>query len=81
VMEYGRLGASGLKISRVVYGNWLTHGSHVDETAALAYVRTARELGISTSDSADACVSTEAESFLGGDWDREVCSWIGVRSS
>jgi aryl-alcohol dehydrogenase-like predicted oxidoreductase len=76
-MEYVRLGASGLKISRVVYGNWFLHGWHDNQSAALA----AREPAISTFDTADACASTEAESFLGGDWDREVCSWIGVRSS
>jgi aryl-alcohol dehydrogenase-like predicted oxidoreductase len=65
MMEYIRLGTSGLKISRVIYGNWLTHGSHVEKAKALACVRTARELGISTFDTADAYANTEAESFLG----------------
>lgn len=65
MMEYIRLGTSGLKISRVISGNWLTHGSHVEKANALACVRAARELGISTFDTADAYANTEAESFLG----------------
>lgn len=64
-MEYVRLGGSGLKISRVVYGNWLTQGSHADRETAFECVRTARDLGISTFDTADAYANTEAESFLG----------------
>lgn len=64
-MEYVRLGASGLKVSRVIYGNWLTQGSHAEKENALACVRTALELGISTFDTADAYANTEAESFLG----------------
>jgi aryl-alcohol dehydrogenase-like predicted oxidoreductase len=65
MMEYVRLGTSGLKISRVIYGNWLTHGSHAERETALACVRAARDLGISTFDTADAYANTEAESFLG----------------
>lgn len=64
-MRYVRLGNSGLKISRVVFGNWLTQGSDADRSAALACVRAARDLGISTFDTADAYSNTEAESFLG----------------
>ncbi|NJC72961.1 aldo/keto reductase [Planosporangium thailandense] len=64
-MEYVRLGASGLKVSRVVYGNWLTHGPHTDRADAFACVRAARDLGISTFDTADAYANTEAESVLG----------------
>ena len=40
-MEIRNLGASGLKISAISYGNWLTHGSQVEEDAALACVRRA----------------------------------------
>ena len=40
-MEIRNLGASGLKISEIAYGNWLTHGSQFEEDAALACVRQA----------------------------------------
>lgn len=65
MMGHARLGASGLKVSRVIYGNWLTHGSSADPAQALACVRTALDLGISTFDTADAYANTEAESLLG----------------
>ena len=64
-MEHRYLGRSGLKVSAVSYGNWLTHGSQVEEEAALACVRRALELGITTFDTADAYASTKAEAVLG----------------
>ena len=33
-MEFRHLGSSGLKVSEISYGNWLTHGSQVEEDAA-----------------------------------------------
>jgi len=42
-MEFRNLGKSGLKISEIAYGNWLTHGSQVEEDAATACVRQALE--------------------------------------
>jgi aryl-alcohol dehydrogenase-like predicted oxidoreductase len=64
-METRNLGKSGLKISAIAYGNWLTHGSQVEEEAALACVRQALDEGITTFDTADAYASTKAESVLG----------------
>ncbi|MDO9495536.1 MAG: aldo/keto reductase, partial [Nocardioides sp.] len=64
-MEIRNLGASGLKISAISYGNWLTHGSQVEEDAALACVRQALEEGITTFDTADVYANTAAESVLG----------------
>ena len=64
-METRNLGSSGLKISAIAYGNWLTHGSQVEEDAALACVRQALDEGITTFDTADAYASTRAESVLG----------------
>jgi voltage-dependent potassium channel beta subunit len=64
-MEIRNLGSSGLKISAIAYGNWLTHGSQVEEDAALASVRQALEEGITTFDTADAYANTKAESVLG----------------
>ena len=64
-MEFRNLGKSGLKVSAVSYGNWLTHGSQVEEDAALACVRQALEEGITTFDTADVYANTKAESVLG----------------
>ena len=52
-MEFRYLGNSGLKISEITYGNWLTHGSQVENDAATACVRAALDAGISTFDTAD----------------------------
>ena len=64
-MKKRNLGASGLKISEIAYGNWITHGSQVEEDAALACVRRALDEGITTFDTADVYANTLAESVLG----------------
>jgi aryl-alcohol dehydrogenase-like predicted oxidoreductase len=64
-MEYRHLGRSGLVISEIAYGNWLTHGSQVEAEAATACVRAALEVGITTFDTADVYAATRAESVLG----------------
>ncbi|HYO38149.1 MAG TPA: aldo/keto reductase family protein [Nocardioidaceae bacterium] len=64
-METRNLGSSGLKISAIAYGNWLTHGSQVEEDAAIACVRQALDEGITTFDTADVYANTKAETVLG----------------
>lgn len=64
-MRTRNLGASGLKISEIAYGNWLTHGSQVEEDQALACVRQALDEGITTFDTADVYANTRAEAVLG----------------
>jgi aryl-alcohol dehydrogenase-like predicted oxidoreductase len=64
-MEYRHLGRSGLKISEIAYGNWLTHGSQVEEDAARSCVAAALDEGITTFDTADAYAGTKAEEVLG----------------
>jgi len=64
-MEFRYLGNSGLKISEITYGNWLTHGSQVDNDVATRCVRAALDAGISTFDTADVYANTVAESVLG----------------
>ncbi|MFG1806895.1 aldo/keto reductase family protein [Streptomyces sp. NPDC049040] len=64
-MEYRHLGRSGLIVSEIAYGNWLTHGSQVEEDAATACVRAALDVGITTFDTADVYAQTRAESVLG----------------
>lgn len=64
-MEFRRLGNSGLKVSEISFGNWLTHGSQVDEDTARATVLAALDAGVSTFDTADVYAATAAESVLG----------------
>ncbi len=64
-MEFRRLGRSGLTVSEIAYGNWITHGSQVEEDAAKACVQTALDSGITTFDTADVYARTRAESVLG----------------
>jgi aryl-alcohol dehydrogenase-like predicted oxidoreductase len=64
-MEYRYLGNSGLKISEITYGNWLTHGSQVENDVATQCVRAALDAGISTFDTADVYANTAAETVLG----------------
>jgi len=64
-MEYRHLGRSGLKISQIAYGNWVTHGSQVEEEAARACVAAALDEGITTFDTADVYAGTRAEEVLG----------------
>ena len=64
-MKFRHLGNSGLKISEITYGNWLTHGSQVENDIATQCVRAALDHGISTFDTADVYANTKAESVLG----------------
>ncbi|GID32154.1 aldo/keto reductase family protein [Paractinoplanes brasiliensis] len=64
-MEHRHLGRSGLLISELAYGNWITHGSQVEEEAAVACVRAALDVGITTFDTADAYAGGRAEEVLG----------------
>jgi aryl-alcohol dehydrogenase-like predicted oxidoreductase len=64
-MEFRRLGRSGLSVSEISYGNWITHGSQVEEDQAHACVRAALDAGITTFDTADVYANTKAEEVLG----------------
>jgi aryl-alcohol dehydrogenase-like predicted oxidoreductase len=64
-MEFRRLGRSGLSVSEISYGNWLTHGSQIEEEQAQACVRAALDAGITTFDTADVYAGTRAEAVLG----------------
>ncbi|MFU8946809.1 aldo/keto reductase family protein [Mycetocola zhadangensis] len=64
-MDYRYLGNSGLKISEITYGNWLTHGSQVENDTAKQCVAAAIDSGITTFDTADAYANTAAETVLG----------------
>ncbi|WP_309107455.1 aldo/keto reductase family protein [Arthrobacter sp.] len=64
-MEFRYLGNSGFKISEITFGNWLTHGSQVENDVATQCVQAALDAGISTFDTADVYANTAAESVLG----------------
>jgi aryl-alcohol dehydrogenase-like predicted oxidoreductase len=64
-MNYRHLGRSGLMVSEISYGNWLTHGSQIEKDVAIACVRAALEVGITTFDTADVYAATRAEEVLG----------------
>ncbi|MFI7418070.1 aldo/keto reductase family protein [Nonomuraea sp. NPDC049684] len=64
-MEFRHLGRSGLMVSEISYGNWLTHGSQVEEDAAKLCVQAALDEGITTFDTADVYAGTKAEEVLG----------------
>jgi aryl-alcohol dehydrogenase-like predicted oxidoreductase len=64
-MDFRHLGRSGLMVSEISYGNWITHGSQVEEDAAVACVRAALDAGITTFDTADVYAGTRAEAVLG----------------
>ncbi|MFJ9556485.1 aldo/keto reductase family protein [Nocardiopsis sp. NPDC101807] len=64
-MDFRHLGNSGLMVSEIAYGNWLTHGSQVEEDTAAACVRAALDAGITTFDTADVYARGKAEEVLG----------------
>ncbi len=59
------MGRSGLKISELAYGNWITHASQVAEAQAKECVHAALDAGITTFDTADVYAGTQAEAMLG----------------
>lgn len=65
MVNYRYLGNSGLKITELTYGNWLTHASQVANEQAAACVKAALDVGISSFDTADVYANTAAETVLG----------------
>ncbi|WP_460446654.1 aldo/keto reductase family protein [Angustibacter aerolatus] len=64
-MDFRYLGDSGLKISEITYGNWLTHGSQVEQDVATECVHAALDAGITSFDTADVYANGRAEEVLG----------------
>jgi aryl-alcohol dehydrogenase-like predicted oxidoreductase len=63
-MKHRYLGNSGFKVSELIYGNWLTHASQVENEAAIKTVRAALDNGITTFDTADTYANLAAEPVL-----------------
>ncbi len=64
-MEYRRLGASGLQVSEISLGSWLTFGSSVDGERTAEIVHRAYDQGINLFDTADVYANGAAEEALG----------------
>ena len=64
-MKYRQLGRSGLRVSEVSLGSWLTLGSSVDREGTREIVHRAYELGINCFDTADVYARGEAEEAIG----------------
>ena len=64
-MDFRYLGSSGMQISTITYGNWLTHGSQVENDVATECVRAALDNGITSFDTADVYANGAAETVLG----------------
>ena len=72
-MKYRRVGTSGLKVSEIAYGSWLTFANQVELKKAKAIIQKAFELGINYIDTADVYENGAAETLLGQvlpDYDR-----------
>jgi aryl-alcohol dehydrogenase-like predicted oxidoreductase len=64
-MEYRRLGGSGLKVSEVCLGSWLTFGNATEDATAEACIDRAFELGINFFDTANVYAQGKSEEVVG----------------
>ncbi len=64
-MNYRRLGATGLRVSEISYGTWLTVSRTVDERMTRAIVTKGRDLGVNFFDTSDVYNRGGAERLLG----------------
>ena len=74
-MEYRSLGKSGLKVSALSLGSWITYGNQVDEKAAIEMMSAARDHGINFFDNAEVYAAGRSEEVMGAalkklGWDR-----------
>ncbi|MED2973949.1 aldo/keto reductase family protein [Fictibacillus sp. B-59209] len=65
-MEYRRLGKTGLKVSEISLGSWLTTAGYVEKENAEASINKAFDLGINFFDTANVYMRGEAEKVVGG---------------
>ena len=64
-MEYQRLGKTGLKVSKISLGSWLTYGNAIEKETAIATIDKAYELGINFFDTANVYAQGDAEKVVG----------------
>jgi voltage-dependent potassium channel beta subunit len=76
MMRYRRLGRSGLQVSELSLGSWITYGNQVDDSAAIETMSAARDAGVNFFDNAEVYAGGKAETLMGNalkhlGWDRE----------
>ena len=64
-MHYRRLGQSGLKVSEISLGAWVTFGNQIDENTAISLIKEAFDQGINYFDNADMYANGQAELVMG----------------
>ncbi|OIB01291.1 voltage-gated potassium channel [Paenibacillus sp. LC231] len=64
-MKYRRLGRTGLKVSEISLGSWLTYGGYVERENAVNAIKTAYDLGINFFDTANVYEKGAAEVLVG----------------
>lgn len=64
-MHYRRLGRSGLKVSEIALGSWVTMGSQIDEKTSHQLIHTAFDQGVNFFDNADIYARGQAEVVMG----------------
>jgi len=65
MVQYRKLGRSGLKVSEISLGSWLTYGGYVEKHRAMETIRLAYELGVNFFDTANTYMRGEAEKIVG----------------
>ncbi len=64
-MEYRRLGKSGLQVSTLSFGSWLTFGKQIDDKIADALLSTAYDEGVNFFDNAEIYAAGQSETVMG----------------
>jgi voltage-dependent potassium channel beta subunit len=64
-MPYNRLGRSGLEVSALSFGSWVTFGTQVDTSLAKDCLRVAKEAGVNFFDNAEAYAGGQSEQIMG----------------
>jgi len=76
-MEYRRLGRSGLQVSLLSFGSWVTYGNQTDESAAVEIMAAAYDAGVNFFDNAEVYAGGQSEAIMGAalrklKWDRDA---------
>jgi aryl-alcohol dehydrogenase-like predicted oxidoreductase len=64
-MEYRRLGASGLKLSVLSFGSWVTFGPQLNDDLAMESMTAARDAGVNFFDNAESYAAGDSERIMG----------------
>jgi voltage-dependent potassium channel beta subunit len=75
-MQYRRLGRSGLQVSELSLGSWVTYGNQVDKSAAIETLAAAKDAGVNFFDNAEVYAGGKSEILMGDalkhlGWERE----------